>query len=182
MVEEINYYNKYLKYKKKYLDLERKYHTHRHMHRHHLQPIGPLTSVIPLFNPPSPIIVRPASPIIVRPSSPIIVRPFSPFTNDYNEFDPAFDFINNRFDRNIFLKIFNLSYNFINKTYKGNTLSDMLRDKKIIETKLIELNIFTLNKYNSFELLINKISSLNYQLQDYIKKYVILNEMINIIS
>ena len=199
MAEDINYYNKYLKYKKKYLDLEKKYHKHRHGHghghghRHHF--VNPFIQTLPLGAPiiSSPII---SSPILVgspiRPVSPILVgspiRPNLPLFrfNEYGEFDPAFDFINKRFDRNMFVKIFEISHNKINKSYKGITLPDILRDRQILESTLIEENIFTLNTYNSFELLMSKIAYkyLNYQLrlQDYIKKYVILNEMTNILA
>jgi len=200
MTEDINYYNKYLKYKKKYLDLERKYHKHehRHGHRHRHHFINPFIQTLPIGVPiiSSPILsspIRPASPILVSsPNLPILVSspiranlPIFRF-NEYREFDPAFDFINSRFDRDLFVKIFKRSYNEINKSYEGITLPDILRDRQIIEAKLIEENIFTPNTYNSFELLMSKIAYkyLNYQsqLQDYIKKYVVLNEMNNILA
>ena len=218
-----SYYYKYLKYKKKYLELleggkHHGHHRHRHSHRHHknIQPnslslnnmpviFGPTQSLypIPIMSPSSPLLVSSPrliqsprlipTPLLIQ-SPRLIQRPIISGTqlfsniDNYNEFDSAFDFSNKKFDKNTFVKIFNSIYTIGSKIYKGKNIINIQREKDLLVAYFISENVWTMNINNTFEILMNKLQyKLFYtpnqiiDLQDKIKKYIVLDELSHII-
>jgi hypothetical protein len=244
-----NYYLKYLKYKKKYLDLiggkkkHRSFLIPKSSNSSYISPIVPILTLSPKPNSflvPTPLTsfltakpqlrtISPISGLVTSPglvsstglvtspglvsstglvTSPglvsstglvsgtgLITRPILPFvnifsSNNYNEFDGAFDTVNKKFDRNVFSTIFNLKVNNQEKTYSGKKIIDFTSEKEKIEQQLKINGLFTDNTYNSFEMLMTKLVNQNlhiftvlgYQrqleLQKLIKNYIVLDTII----
>jgi len=192
-----NYYYKYLKYKNKYLELleggsrhHHKHHKHHHHNHHNINNrpiiIGPNQ---PLYPTPILIPVNPTSPRII--SSPIILgsQIFSNrIRDDYNEFNSAFNFFNKKFDKDIFIKIFNSNYSIGSKNYKGKNIIDIQREKDLLVSYFISENVWTMNIINTFEILMSKLqfklfytADQRLEFQEKIKKYIILDEISHII-
>ena len=236
-----SYYYKYLKYKKKYLELLEGGSPHRHnkhnKHNKH-QSLYPKPIFVPKISSPRRIITSPprriipsppriissppriiSSPPRIIPSPPrriitsprLIISPprriisqpliitspqiisspviFSNKTDDnYNEFNSAFNFFNKKFDKDTFINIFNSNYIIGSKNYKGKYIVDIQREKELLISYFISEKIWTINIINTFEILMNKLQiklflspDQRIDFQEKIKKYIVLNELSNII-
>ena len=109
--------------------------------------------------------------------------------SNYSEFDTAFDTINKIFNRSEFLNKFNLYYNsYPIKTYKGRSVNDFLQEKNTLESTLRNLNIIS-STGNSFNAMMTNLVNLRIpnpleqlDLQNLIKKYVVLETIIGILQ
>jgi hypothetical protein len=108
--------------------------------------------------------------------------------DNYNEFNSAFDFFNKKFDKNTFVNIFNSTYITGSKNYKGKDINYIQREKDVLVAYLISENLWTMNIINTFEILMNKLQyklfytpNQKIDLQEKIKKYIILDELSHII-
>ena len=195
-----DYYRKYLKYKKKYLDLLGGKKSRSHHHRHHRHMINPIDLS---FRQPIPLIpIQPVPlpvPLPIRLSVPLQSNVSSENnlnnllskllinnkTNEqYDEFNSAFNYNTKTFNKNVFIKIFNTIYQITTKTYKGNTKQTIVNEKNSVIFQLRSINNWSDNSVNSFESLLNilsyKITLNNFEIQKYqklIKDYIILSEL-----
>lgn len=147
------------------------------------------------------LLLRPASPTFGLASSiglaspsigllgPSIVRIGA--TNDYSEFDTAFDTVNKRFSRDEFLIKFNLNYKtYPVKSYKNKTINEFIQEKNNIETTLRNKNIINSGiAIMTYDILMTNLVNLRVpnvyeqlDLQNLIKKYIVIDQIINILQ